>query len=134
MKSRSGDREVVKNFVQSHGCTECHGLGCSFCRSSGSRLQGITAAQFGSITEAIDYAFDQPAVLEVLARGMGPNAMTCQHLATSIRAGHDSCKPETVRAVAHLCGDLARNKQLILAELSEFEIFLCHDALTVKDL
>jgi hypothetical protein len=82
-------------------------------------FQTMRPADFGQMIKLVNLDFDQPRVALVVAEHI-PN-VTCKYVAAAVRAASEWNRPTMVEKLLPLCTDVAANKQIILAELSEWE-------------
>lgn len=82
-------------------------------------LQSMSVADYGKMIKLVDLDFDQPKVALLVALQI-PN-FTCQYTVAAIRAASEWNRSTMVEKLIPLNKDLTRNKQTILAELSEWD-------------
>ena len=80
----------------------------------------LSPDDFGRIIEIVGVDFDQPRVALLLASHL-QNGLTCEYVVASVRKTADLHRAVMVRQLLPLCTDADKNRDMILAELNQWE-------------
>jgi hypothetical protein len=82
-------------------------------------FQTMSPTDYGKMIKLVDLDFDQPKVAAVVAEQI-PN-VTCQYVVAAVRAASEWNRTTMVEKLVPLCTDVVARKQIILAELSDWD-------------